>query len=126
MRRDSPAAAMIELRQYQTAANRSPYAEWFNRLDAAAAAKISVALSRVELGNTSNVETVGEGVSELRVNFGPGYRIYFGWDGPMLVILLGGGTKKRQNRDIEKAHTHWSDYKLRKKEAQKRMARQCH
>jgi putative addiction module killer protein len=117
---------MIELRQYQTAANRSLYAEWFNRLDAAAAAKISVALSRLELGNTSNVETAGEGVSELRVNFGPGYRIYFGWDGPMLVILLGGGTKKRQNRDIEKAHTYWGDYKLRKKEAQKRMARQCH
>jgi len=117
---------MCELRQYQTATNRSPYADWFNRLDAAAAAKISVALSRVELGNTSNVKTVGEGVNELRVDFGPGYRIYFGWDGPTLVILLGGGIKKRQNQDIKKARMHWSDYKCRKKEAQKRTARQCH
>jgi putative addiction module killer protein len=117
---------MVELRQYQTTANRSPYAEWFNRLDAGAAAKISVALSRLELGNTSNVKSAGEGVSELKVDFGPGYRIYFGWDGPQLVILLGGGTKKRQNWDIEKARGHWSDYKSRKKEAQKRLDRQCH
>lgn len=117
---------MIELRQYQTAADRSPYAEWFNRLEAVAAAKISVALSRVELGNTSNVKSVGDGVCELRVDFGPGYRVYFGWDGPALIILLGGGTKKRQSRDIAKACKCWSDYKSRKKEAQQRLARRCH
>jgi|ERR1022692_3644930 putative addiction module killer protein len=72
--------------QYQTAANRSPYAEWFNRLDAAAAAKIVPALTRLEAGNTSNVKAVGEGVSELKVDFGPGYRVYFGWDGTQLVL----------------------------------------
>jgi putative addiction module killer protein len=117
---------MIELRQYQTAADRSPYADWFNRLDAIAAAKLSVALSRVELGNTSNVKSVGDGVCELRVDFGPGYRVYFGWDGPALIILLGGGTKKRQSRDIEKARKYRSDYKSRKKDAQQRLARRCH
>jgi len=117
---------VIELRQYHTAANRSPYADWFNRLDAIAAAKTLIALSRVESGNTSNVKTVGEGVNELRVDFGPGYRIYFGWDGPTLIILLGGGTKKRQNRDIGKCHEYWKDYKSRKKLAQKRAAQQCH
>jgi len=69
----------------------------------------------MENGNFSNVESIGEGVSETKINFGPGYRVYFANDGATLVILLGGGTKKRQSRDIENAKRHWSDYKLRKK-----------
>jgi putative addiction module killer protein len=117
---------MVELRQYQTAGEHSPYAAWFGGLDAVAAAKIVTALTRLEAGNTSNVKAVGEGVSELKIDFGPGYRVYFGWDGLDLVILLGGGTKKRQNSDIQKAQGYWSDYKTRKKEAQKKAARQCH
>jgi len=63
------------------------------------------------LGNTSNVKTVGAGVFELKVNFGPGYRVYFGRDGNEIVILLGGGTKKRQSRDIQAAQERWRNYK---------------
>ena len=83
--------------------------------DPAAAARITVALTRLGLGNTSNVKRVGAGVCELKVAFGPGYRVYFGQDGRDIVILLGGGTKKRQQRDIETAQDRWRSYKDRKK-----------
>lgn len=66
-------------------------------------------------GNFSNVKAVGGGVMEYKIDFGPGYRIYFGKDGDRLVILLGGGTKARQQNDIRTAQTRWSDYKQRKK-----------
>jgi len=112
---------MIELRQFHLENGRSPFRIWFSRLDAIAAAKVVTALSRVEAGNTSNVKALGEGVNELKINFGPGYRVYFGWDGLDLVILLGGGTKKRQGSDIRAAQRHWQDYKTRKKAAKK-----CH
>ena len=79
-----------------------------------AAAKITTAVRRLELGNFSNVKGVGAGVFEYRIDFGPGYRVYFGKDGDALVILLGGGTKKRQDRDIATAHMRWKDYKKRK------------
>ena len=65
----------------------------------------------MEQGNFSNVKTVGEGVLEYKIDFGPGYRVYFGRDGERLVILLAGGTKKRQQRDIEMAAGYWRDYK---------------
>ena len=67
-------------------------------------------------GNFSAAKSAGSGVSELRLDFGPGYRVYFGKDGERLVILLGGGTKKRQQADIDKAHVLWADYKKRKRE----------
>jgi len=108
---------IIEIRAYETGIGRSPFAEWFEALDAQAAAKITTALNRLERGNTSNVKSVGSGVLELRIDFGPGYRVYFGWDGTEIVILLGGGTKKRQQRDIEDAQSCWRDYKKRKKGA---------
>ena len=72
--------------------------------------------STAELGNFSNVKGVGGGVFEYRIDFGPGYRVYFGKDGDAVVILLGGGTKKRQDRDIATAHDRWADYKKRKTE----------
>ena len=72
-------------------------------------------LARIEQGNLSNVKGVGQGVLEYRLDFGPGYRVYFGRDGEVLVILLAGGTKKRQQRDIEAAQARWVDYKQRKK-----------
>ncbi len=76
--------------------------------------RLTTALLRLSAGNRSNVKSVGQGVNELKVDFGPGYRVYFGWDGLQLVILLGGGTKKRQQADIVEAQKRWLDYKRRK------------
>jgi len=105
---------MFELRYYLGGEGGCPFEDWFCDLDAAAAAKVTVALARVEQGNLSNVKGVGEGVLEYRIDWGPGYRVYFGRDGDILVILLTGGTKKRQQRDIETAKKLWSDYKARR------------
>jgi putative addiction module killer protein len=93
----------------------SPFARWFARLDAVAGAKMTTALYRMEQGNLSNVKPVGQGVAEYRIDFGPGYRIYIGQDGAVLIILLGGGTKKGQNTDIHLAQRRWREYKARKK-----------
>jgi putative addiction module killer protein len=94
---------------------RSPFRGWFDTLDGRAAAKVTIAISRVEQGNTSNLKAVGRGVSGIKVDFGPGYRVYVGQDGDVLVILLGGGTKQRQQADIAAAQERWADYKARKK-----------
>jgi putative addiction module killer protein len=107
----------VDILEYLDASGRSPYRDWFDALDAAAAAKVAVAITRIRLGNLSNVKGVGGGVQECRIDFGPGYRIYFGRDGGMLVILLAGGTKKRQQADIETAQARWTDYRRRKKGA---------
>lgn len=94
----------------------SPYAKWFDSLDAHAAAKVTIAAYRLEQGNFSNVKGIGEGVFENRIDFGPGYRIYFGKDGDQLIILLGGGSKKRQQADIQAAQARWQDYKRRRRQ----------
>ena len=95
-------------------AGSSPFARWFSALDAQAAAKMAVALYRLEQGNFSNVKSVGKGVSEYKIGFGPGYRIYFGQDGDELVILLCGGAKKTQQKDIQTARMLWAEYKQAK------------
>ena len=82
----------MEIREYLTDRGKSPYADWFYRLNAPAAAKVVVALARMEQGNFSQVKGVGGGVFEYKLDFGPGYRVYFGKDGETLVILLGGET----------------------------------
>ena len=107
----------MEILEYLDPSGRSPYRDWFDELDTNAAAKITVAITRMRLGNFSNAKAVGIGVQEYRLDFGPGYRIYFGRDGEMLVILLAGGTKKRQQVDIQTAQARWADYKRRKKGA---------
>ncbi|MGH9640037.1 MAG: type II toxin-antitoxin system RelE/ParE family toxin [Bryobacteraceae bacterium] len=104
----------MEVREYSDTEGRSPYAAWFDRLNAQAAAKITTALTRLALGNFSNVKAVKSGVFECKIDFGPGYRVYFGQDGERLIILLGGGVKKRQQKDIESAIARWLDYKERK------------
>lgn len=105
---------MLELRYYLASDGGSPFEEWFAGLDAQAATKVVVALARLEQGNLSNVKSVGAGVLEYRIHWGPGYRVYFGRDGDTLVILLTGGAKQRQQHDIETAKTSWTDYKRRR------------
>ncbi len=106
---------MPDLVQYETEEGNCPFATWFDALDVQAALKVRTALARMETGNPGDVKPVGEGVSERRIDFGPGYRVYFGQDGQELVVLLVGGTKKRQQRDIDQAKAYWADYKARKK-----------
>lgn len=74
------------------------------------------AVLRIEGGNLSGVKSAGAGVCELRLDFGPGYRIYFGRDGEALIVLLAGGTKRRQQADIDAAQELWAEYKRRKRE----------
>lgn len=101
----------IELREFVDEHGRNPFRKWLLSLDNRAAVRIGKFLERLVEGNLSNVKGVGKGVCEIRVDFGPGYRIYFGWDGPVIVILLGGGTKKQQQKDIENAQSSWTRYK---------------
>ncbi|HXM20157.1 MAG TPA: type II toxin-antitoxin system RelE/ParE family toxin [Terriglobales bacterium] len=110
---------MPDAKQYEDQSGRSPYAQWFDDLPAPAAAKVTTAIARMEQGNFSNVKPVGSSVSEYTLDFGPGYRIYFGKDGDQIIILLGGGTKKRQQTDIKLAIERWQDYKPRKKLGEK-------
>ncbi len=106
--------ADFELRSYIDEQGRAPFEAWVLELDSQAQAKVTIALSRLQRGNVSNVKAVGEGVSELKLNWGPGYRVYFGQDGRTIVILLCGGTKKHQSRDIATAKARWADYKARR------------
>ncbi len=105
---------MVELVVYVTEEGKTPFDDWFTKLDTAAALKVRTALARFETGNLGNVKPVGRGVSERRITCGPGYRVYFGQDSDKLMILLCGGTKKRQSKDIEQAKAFWDDYKNRK------------
>ena len=106
---------MIDVREYLAVDGSNPYRKWFNSLNAHAAAKVAIAVTRMGQGNLFNTKGVGAGLREYTVDFGPGYRIYFGRDGERRVILLGGGTKKRQQEDIRRAQDIWADYKRRKK-----------
>jgi putative addiction module killer protein len=106
----------MKILEYLAANGASPFRKWFDRLDSFAAARVTTALVRLGLGNRSNVESVGGGVYERKIDYGPGYRVYFGMDGEELVILVGGGTKKRQSKDIEMARERWTDYGKRKKQ----------
>ena len=104
--------------EYREANGQSPFRQWFDGLDRHAAARVVIAMTRLELGNLSNVKGVGAGVFECRIDFGPGYRVYFGKDGDTIVVLLAGGTKKRQDRDVTAARKRWRDYKERRRQGQ--------
>ena len=99
----------------------SPFSRWFKKLHHTAAAKVTIALYRLEQGNFSTVKSIGQGISEYKIDFGPGYRIYFGQDGPEIIILLGGGSKKTQQADIEKARQLWEEYKKNKKASRRQL-----
>ena len=105
---------LIHVLEYVDLQARSPFAIWFEGLNAVASAKVTAALYQIAAGNWSNVKGVGAGVFERKIDAGPGYRVYFGKDGAQLVILLGGSTKQRQQQAIETAIARWTDYKRRK------------
>jgi putative addiction module killer protein len=104
----------VQILEYLDRNGRSPYSAWFDSLNGQAAAKIAAASYQLGVGNFWNVKGVGKGVFERRIDFGPGYRIYFGKDGATLLILLGGSGKQRQPDAIAIARERWTDYKLRK------------
>ncbi|MGH9743078.1 MAG: type II toxin-antitoxin system RelE/ParE family toxin [Candidatus Acidiferrum sp.] len=106
----------MDVREYLDKSGHSPFAGWSDRLNREAAAKVATALARIQQGNFSNAKGVGSGVFEYKIDFGPGYRIYFGKDGEQVVILVGGGTKKRQQEDIAVALARWQDYQQRKRD----------
>jgi putative addiction module killer protein len=106
---------MIKVVECLDLAGKSRFGRWFDSLEARAALKVTRAVARMEAGNFGDMKSVGAGVSECRIDFGPGYRIYFGRDGMDIVMLLGGGTKKRQQSDIAAALDLWAVYKARKK-----------
>ncbi len=106
----------FEIEYYITREGKKPFNAWLEGLkDVTGRAKIRVKLDRARLGSLGDYRSVGEGVHELRVDYGPGYRIYFAIEGRRLLLLLLGGDKSRQQRDIATAKEYWQDYKERKK-----------
>ena len=104
----------IELLEYVSDAGKNIFRTWLRKLkDSTARARIRVRLNRVRLGNFGDCKSVGQGVSELRIDYGPGYRVYFGKSGAVVVLLLCGGTKQSQTKDIRNAQKYWAEYQQR-------------
>lgn len=96
---------------YTTTGGKAPFEIWFNTLkDRVARRKIKVRLDRAEEGNLGEYNSVGQGIYEMKINYGPGYRIYFGQEGTKVVLLLCGGDKSTQQKDIKMARQYWEDY----------------
>jgi putative addiction module killer protein len=116
-----------EIGYYTSSDGRRPVEVWFRGLPAPAAARVTTALTRLSLGNRSNVESVGGGVFELKIHHGPGYRVYFGNLNERLVLLLAGGAKDRQSSDITDAKARWADHheRLRKRRRDEGNDRPC-
>jgi putative addiction module killer protein len=108
----------ITVVEYVREDGSNPYRTWFDGLHAQAAAKVATAVFRIGMGNTSRVKWIGT-IGECRIDWGPGYRVYLAKDGNVLVVLLGGGTKQRQQTDINRAKAMWDEYKTRKAAAGK-------
>ncbi len=101
-----------EIELYRTQSGREPFTEWFNSIrDKTIINRIERRINRLEKGNFGDCKPVGEGVFELRLHFGSGYRIYFGEVANTVVVLLCGGDTSSQTRDIERAKTYWQEYK---------------
>lgn len=107
---------MIEISEYIDCQGKSSFSIWFESLNSQTANKVHTYLTRVQQGNTSNLKPIKGSLYEIRIDWGGGYRIYCGKDGETLIILLAGGTKKRQQKDIDQAVMLWQEYKMRKKE----------
>ena len=111
---------MIRIVHYVTRKGRDYFDEWLRNQTSQVRARVQARIDRVGLGNFGDSKGLGKGVSELRIDFGAGYRVYYERDGDALVILLGGGTKQRQGRDIERAHALWEEYNQEKRDALER------
>jgi putative addiction module killer protein len=98
---------------YEDDQGRRPFDEWFKNLPPVYAIKVLIARGRLEAGHTSNLKSVGGGVHEWRIDWGPGLRIYLAFDGHRIILLLGGGTKRRQQVDVLAAQARWADYQKR-------------
>lgn len=109
---------MTEVKEYLTEAGKSPFSEWFDSLDPRAAGKVATIIERMSGGNFSNEKRLSSGISEYRINSGPGYRIYYSKENDNTIILLGGGTKQGQNSDIDIAQRRWNDHKQRRRREQ--------
>jgi putative addiction module killer protein len=103
----------FEIKEYIQAGS-SPFGEWFNSLDSVTAARVDRYIRRLETGNFGSAKFLQDGVFELRMDFGSGYRVYFGREGRTIIILLGGGSKRRQSADIASAVERWRRYKQAK------------
>lgn len=104
----------IKVEEYIREDASSPYKQWFDSLSSQAAAKVAVAKLRMELGNTSSIKWF-DGMGEYVIDWGPGYRIYLAKDGDTLIVLFGGGTKRGQQRDIDRAKGLLTEYRSRKR-----------
>jgi putative addiction module killer protein len=103
---------VVEIRTFETEDGRVPFDDWFMGIrDMQTRARIETRIDRLALGNFGNCTSAREGVSELKIDFGPGYRVYFGRDGDTLVILLRGGKKDTQDADMKLARRYWQEYK---------------
>lgn len=109
-----------ELKELLLVNGNSPFADWFKTLDATAAAKVRLGLVRLEQGNGSNVAWF-RGIGEYKIDWRPGLRIYLAREGLSIILLIGGGTKRRQQHDIERAIALWEDFKRRKASARRGM-----
>ena len=106
-----------EIREYLRIDGKCPFRNWLRSLkDVNARARIRVRINRIRLGNFGDCKSVGSGVSEFRIDYGPGYRVYYGRVGEKLDLLLCGGSKKNQEKDIKLAKEYWFDYKRREDE----------
>ncbi len=104
----------VKIEFYENTSGKFPFLEWFEKIKSKETrAKIKVKLDRVILGNFGNFKSLGQGVFELKIDYGPGYRLYFGRKSSQLVLLLCGGDKSSQKKDIQKAQEYWSDYRKR-------------
>ena len=107
----------IKIELYVTEEGKVPFSEWLQSLkDRKSRAKIRIRLDRVRLGNLGNNKFLGKGVYEFKIDYGPGYRIYYGQSGKEIILLLSGGEKKRQQSDIKQAQQYWADYRRRENE----------
>lgn len=111
---------MVKIKNfYKTSDGKVPFDEWLEKIDFQDSHKVLVRISRLVLGNTSNCEPVGSGVHEVKMYHGPGYRVYFSNIDAHEIVILSGGTKRRQQKDIDKAISYLKDYKLKGKHAKK-------